>query len=142
MDLDECYNKKQIRSTRKDENLIMSLIEMAEIKEMTVKEAKLNKKNISAYVSMAYDSLREILDALCNSFGYKVLSHVCIGELLKKQIPNFLYEEFDRIIYIRNGINYYGVKIDFEQGKKIIEKIFDLKNHYYQKYLKEFTKDE
>jgi len=34
---------------------------------------------------------------------------------------------FRQFRYIRNGINYYGKKVDFEQGKEIIDKIFLLK---------------
>lgn len=78
-----------------DEELIKSLTEMSNIKEMAVKTAQLNDLNISAYVSLAYDSLREVLEAICISKGYKVLSHVCIGELLRDLFEDFDYEEFD-----------------------------------------------
>jgi len=108
MDLNECLRKGLIRKTKVDDELVKSLIEMSDIKESTVRNANIDKINISAYVSLAYDSLREILEALCVLNGYKVLSHICIGELLKTLIENFDYEEFDRLRYIRNSINYYG----------------------------------
>jgi len=127
MDLKDCMRKGLIRRTAKDRELISSLIEMAKIKEGAVKSAKVDSKNISAYVSMAYDSLREALEALCVQHGYKVLSHVCMGELLREKIDGFDYVEFDRMRYIRNSINYYGKKVDFEQGKEIIDKIFVLR---------------
>jgi len=134
MDINECQRKGLIKKTNIDRNLILSLIEMADIKEKTVKTAKINEINVSAYFSMAYDSLREILEALCISKGYKVLSHICIGELLKKLIDDFDYDAFDRLRYARNGINYYGVKVDFEQGKALINKIFsmneEIKKHF------------
>ena len=63
MDLNECQRKGLIKKTNIDNNLISSLIEMADIKEKTVKTAKINEINVSAYFSMAYDSLREILEA-------------------------------------------------------------------------------
>ncbi len=44
-------------------------------------------------------------------------------------------KEFDRLRYARNSINYYGVKIDFEQGKKLIEKIFRMRKTIIEKYL-------
>jgi len=128
MDLNECFRKGLIKKTRIDSELIKSLTEMSDIKENTVKTAKINNVNISAYVSLAYDSLREILEALCVSKGYKVLSHICIGELLKDMLEDFDYHEFDRMRYIRNGINYYGVKVELEPGKEIINKIFSMKN--------------
>jgi len=135
MDLNDCFRKKLIKKTRTDNDLIRSLIEMSNIKENAVKTANVNKINISAYVSLAYDALREILEAFCILNGYKVLSHLCIGELLRDIIDEFDYEEFDRMRYIRNGINYYGQKIEFEQGKEIINKIFSMKNKILKKYL-------
>ena len=48
-----------------------------------------------------------------------MLSHICIGGLLADIIDDFDYEEFDRIRWIRNSINYYGEKIDFEQGMRL-----------------------
>lgn len=138
MDLDDCYKKGMIRKVSINKELIKSLIEMSGIHEKTVNKAKINKENISSYLSLAYDSLREILEAICISKGYKVLSHVCIGELLIKIIDDFDYNEFDRMRYIRNGISYYGVKVEFEQGKKIIEKISLIRKKLISKYLKSY----
>ncbi|PIN78069.1 hypothetical protein COV15_00200 [Candidatus Woesearchaeota archaeon CG10_big_fil_rev_8_21_14_0_10_34_12] len=136
MDLDECYRKNFIRKTKVDSELIKSLVEMSRIKELTVNSAKVDSVNISAYVSMAYDSLREVLEAICISHGYKVTSHICLGELLKTLIDDFDFNEFDRMRYVRNGINYYGTKVDFEQGKEIIKKIFLMKNYLLKKYVR------
>jgi len=138
MDLDDCYRKNYIQKTRIDSELIKSLIEMSKIKEDTVNSAKINNANISAYVSMAYDSLREILEALCISKGYKVTSHLCLGELLKILIYHFDFNSFDRFRYIRNGINYYGTKVDFEQGNEIMRKMFEMRKEVVEKYLKNF----
>ncbi len=135
MDLNECFRKGLIKKTKEDKELIKSLIEMSNIKEETVKTADINERNISAYVSLAYDALREMLEALCISKGYKVLSHICIGELLKDILEDFDYEEFDRLRWIRNSINYYGEKVDFEQGKEIIKKMFMIKRKILDKYL-------
>lgn len=48
----------------------------------------------------------------------------------------FDYEEFDRLRWIRNSINYYGEKVEFEQGKEIVDKIFAMKKKFMEKYLK------
>lgn len=140
MDLDECFKKELIKKTRINEGLIKSLIEMSDIKEMTIRNVEINKMNVSAYVSLAYDSLRETLEAICISRGYKVLSHICIGELLKNLLKDFDYEGFDRLRWIRNSINYYGTKIEFEQGKEIIEKIFAMKKKLREKHLNQLSK--
>jgi hypothetical protein len=136
MDLDDCYRKNFIKKVKINKELLKSLVEMSNIKESTVNSAKINELNVPAYVSMAYDSLREMLEAVCISYGYKVTSHFCLGELLKTLIEDFNFNEFDRMRYIRNGINYYGTKIDFEQGKEIIKKMFDMKKKFFTKYLK------
>ncbi len=137
MDLEDCYKKGFIKKTRINNELIKSLIEMSDIKERTVISAKIDSVNISAYLSMAYDSLREILEAFCILKSYKVTSHLCLGELLKSLVSDFDFNSFDRFRYIRNGVNYYGTKVDFEQGKEIIKKMFKMKKEVFEKYLKE-----
>lgn len=138
MDIGECKRKGFIRRTTVDDNLIKSLIEMSKISEKEVKVVNLNEDNISIYVSIAYDSLREILEAICISKGYKVTSHVCIGKLLKRLIEDFDFHSFDRFRFIRNSINYYGKKIGFAEGKEIIYKIFLIKKNLINKNLKEY----
>ncbi len=138
MDLDECYKKGLIKKTKVNTNLIKSLVDMANVNEKTVKDVKINGANVSSYVILAYESLREILEGICISRGFKVISHVCLGELLKTLIEDFDFNEFDRIRYIRNGINYYGTKIELFQGKEIIRKAFEMKNTLSERYLKDF----
>ncbi len=137
MDLNDCLRKGLIKRTKIDKELIKSLIEMSGIKEITVKTADVNELNVSAYVSLAYDSLRELLEALCVLKGYKILSHICMGEFLKDILDDFDYDDFDRLRWIRNSINYYGEKVEFEQGKEIIDKIFVIKKKILDTYLKE-----
>ncbi len=140
MDLNDCYKNNFIKRTKISKELIKSLIEMSNIKEDTIKSADINEKNISAYFSMAYESLREILEALCISLRYKVTSHFCLGELLKKLIKNFDFNEFDRIRYARNSINYYGIKVEFRQGKELIRNMFKIKKKLFEEHLREFIK--
>jgi len=135
MDLNDCYKNNLIKRTKINKELIKSLIEMSNIKEKTIRSAKINNENISAYFSMAYESLREILEAICISLGYKVTSHFCLGELLKKLIKNFDFNEFNRIRYARNSINYYGIKMEFQQGKKLISKIFEMSKKLFRNHL-------
>ena len=71
MDLDECFRKGLIKRTEPNQELVKSLIEMANIKEKAVKSAEINEENVSAYVSLAYDSLREVLEAICILQGTK-----------------------------------------------------------------------
>ena len=127
MDLAECKRKGYIKKTRPNPELAKSLKEMSDIKETVVKETVLDENNISAFVPMAYDSLREILEAVCIMNSYKVVSHICIEKLLETIYPGLRWHDFDRFRYIRNSINYYGKKMDFNQGKEIIKNIFNFK---------------
>lgn len=130
MDLDECKRKGFVRRTKVNRELAMSLIKMSNVKEKVVKDAKLDSENVSAFLPMAYDSLREILEAICIMHGYKVTSHVCVERYLESVYQNISFVEFDRFRYIRNSINYYGEMVEFEQGKEIIKKIFVLKKEF------------
>jgi hypothetical protein len=124
MDLGECKKKGLIRKTKVDTNLVNSLIEMSDIKSRTVEQTVLDNLTINAFLPMAYDSLREILEAFSILEGFKVLNHDCLGKLLKNLYYGFDLIEFDRVRYIRNSINYYGDKVDLEEGQEIIKKIF------------------
>ncbi len=127
MDLESCKRKGFIRRTTPNRELAKSLVEMSKIKEKTVIASKLDKENISAYIPMAYDSLREILEAVGIMNSFKVTSHICMEKLLATIYPKINWEEFDRFRYTRNSINYYGEKVDFEQGRELIDKMFLLK---------------
>ena len=127
MDLNECKNKGFIKITTINKSKALSLIEISDIKEDTIKHIKLDSKNINAYFPMAYDSLREVLEAFCLLRGFNVTNHICLGELIKDLKKDFDFISFDRFRYARNGINYYGSKIDFDQGKEMINKMFEMK---------------
>ena len=127
MNINECKQQGFIRHAQPNTHKAKSLMEISDIKEKTIHSAEFNDENVNAYLPLAYDSLREMLEALCLIFGYNVTNHICLGELVKDLIKNFDYLSFDRFRYVRNGINYYGKKIGFEDGKEIIRKIFEMR---------------
>jgi uncharacterized protein (UPF0332 family) len=130
MDLNDCKRKGFVKKARVNPELARSLIEMSNMKEKVVKNIGLNENNVSAFLPMAYDSLREILEAICIMHGYKVTSHVCVEKYLGSVYPKISFMDFDRFRYVRNSINYYGKMVEFEQGKEIIRKIFILKKEF------------
>lgn len=138
MDLEECRRKGYIKKTKINPGLIRSLIEMSFVNERAVRDASISEFNIPPYVVLAYESLRGVLEAIGISKGYKVVSHLCLGELLRFLTKDFDFNEFDRLRYARNGVNYYGVKVELEQGKQLINKAFDMKNALLKKHLKGF----
>ncbi|MFT4312564.1 MAG: hypothetical protein ACMXYF_05035 [Candidatus Woesearchaeota archaeon] len=103
--------------------VIESLKEMALIKQEEVFSTQLTKRNVSVYFSLYYDAIRELLEAFCLKKGYKVLNHVCLGEKVKEISQDFDYSTFDRIRYLRNGINYYGNQIAYEPAVLLLKKI-------------------
>jgi hypothetical protein len=100
---------------------------MSDLKAQIVAEARLDTLTIHGFLPMAYDSLREALEAFCVLHGYKVTSHECLGKLVKQLFAVFDYFSFERFRYVRNGINYYGTKLALEEGKELIAKILRMK---------------
>lgn len=138
MRLNECFDKNIIRKINVDINLIRALVEISSLKEEEFKKIEINKKNISVYFPVVYDSFRETLEAVCISKGYKVTNHICMGELLKSILNDFDFNLFDRARYARNGINYYGLKVNYDEGKFLIERMWKARKEMIKKYLKKF----
>jgi uncharacterized protein (UPF0332 family) len=140
MDIEDCIRKNLIRKSQIDSGLIKSLIEISNIKARTVKSIKIieSEQNVVAVLPLAYDSMRELCEALAISIGFKITSHVCLGILLKKHFNEFNITKFDRFRYIRNSINYYGEKVDTEQGKEIIKNILEFRKEILNKFLNKY----
>ena len=138
MDLNECFRKGMIKKAMIDEDLIKSLIKLSNVKEKIINNSKIEGEVVSVYVALAYDSLREILEAICILHGYKVVSHVCMGELIRTLAKDFDYARFDRFRWIRNSINYYGKMVEAEQGKELVVNILRMKKDICEAYLKKF----
>lgn len=124
MDWKECWDKRIVKDARKDENLIKSLIEMSNIKEKIVNSVEINENSALVYIPTAYDSLRELIEALALKKGFKIYNHECYTAFLKEIIRETrLGEEFDKLRIVRNSINYYGKRITLEDSKKVMNSI-------------------
>jgi uncharacterized protein (UPF0332 family) len=76
------------------------------------------------YIPTAYDSLRELIEALALKKGFKIYNHECYTAFLKEIINEpRLGEEFDKVRIVRNSINYYGKRISIEDARKVINSI-------------------
>lgn len=125
--LEDCIKSGDVRKAAPDRERAKSLLEQANSDELLVEDASHNAVTISSQVSVAYSSLRSALEAVCLMSGYKVSSHICVGEVAKSFIPEFKYASFDRFRYVRNGIIYYGTKISLEEGTRLIGDILAMK---------------
>ncbi len=124
MDWKECWEKRIVKNVSKDEELIKSLIELSKIQEKFVDIAKIDETTARIYLPLAYDSIRELIEALALKKGFKIYNHECYTAFLKEIIKESeLGEEFDRIRKVRNSINYYGKKISIQDSKKVINSI-------------------
>ena len=128
MDWKECCDKKTAKPINPDEDLINSLKKTSENKIKSSDELMMNEINTGSKVSLAYDSLRELLEALSIKNSYKIYNHECYTYFLKEIIKESEKgDEFDRIRIERNAINYYGKEISIEEAKSLIKLIKELR---------------
>ena len=124
MDWEECCNKRIAKNVKPDVDMIISLTKSS--KNKLESESKLIMNDVTAVskLSLAYDSLRELLESLALKNGYKVYNHECYTAFLKEIIKeSYKADEFDEIRNVRNAVNYYGKEISPEEAAEIITKI-------------------
>ena len=128
MDWKECFRRRIVKQVEPDENLISSLIKTSGNKLKSSEELKTNEVNAVSKISLAYDSLREILEALSLKNGYKIYNHEChtcfIKEILNESGGG---DDFDEIRKIRNDLNYYAKEISVEEAEEVIKRIKNLR---------------
>ncbi|GIU68811.1 MAG: hypothetical protein KatS3mg002_0047 [Candidatus Woesearchaeota archaeon] len=125
MDWSECIEEKIVKEAKADKNLALSLKEIAKIK---IKSAdSLSEEFFISKISLLYDALREILEAIAIQKGFKIYNHECYAAFLKEilKMPDEA-NIFDNLRKTRNAINYYGRKLDKEESLEIIKKIKQL----------------
>ena len=79
-------------------------------------------------ISLLYDSLREILEALALKNRFKIYNHECYAYFLKEVLnKSRVANEFDELRKIRNSVNYYGKYISVYEAEKVLERLKDLR---------------
>jgi len=142
MEWKECNEKRMTKKALKDIELISSLIEASKIKIEYAGKIEITDRNATVAVSLYYDSLREILEAIANLNNYKVYNHECFCAFLKEILnePDKA-DLFDKLRKIRNSINYYGKKkISKKEAELIIKEILSLRKELISEYLNEINK--
>lgn len=129
MDWRECVRKKIVKDIKEDKNLVSSLTKNSKNKLSSAEELSLTETNSSSKISLAYDSLREVMEALAIKEKFKIYNHECYAAFLKEKIgKGSLAEEFDRLRRIRNSVNYYGKEISIQDTMEILRRIKKLRN--------------
>ncbi len=122
LDWEKCKQEMLAKRINPDKDMAASLIESARDRKATVALLPLNETTKETVISLHYDILREILEALSIVNGYKIYNHECYTYFLKKILNDEeSSQEFDSLRKLRNGINYYGKHVILEDAKQAIE---------------------
>jgi len=128
MDFRECLKKRIAKEVSEDKELIESLFKTSQNKLFSEEKLKLDEVSASSKISLLYDSLRELLEALAIQNRFKIYNHECYTSFLKEVMNNGeLAEEFDDIRKIRNSINYYGKEVSLTEAKEVLERMIVLR---------------
>ena len=128
-DWKDCLEAFTAKKVKPDDSMIKSLIKTSKNKLDSEGQLVMNNVTAASKLSLAYDSLRELLEALSVKKGYKIYNHECYTAFLKEVLnKSDKGDEFDEIRKIRNAVNYYGKEITAEEALKTIERIRKLRN--------------
>lgn len=108
----------KVRKGEKDFQKAKALILMSEKGLMTADTLPLNDTTASFVLTIAYESFREIIEAICLKEGYKVYSHEAYTFYLEKLGEEKIAFHFDRLRKLRNGVNYYGKPVAIETAQE------------------------
>ena len=127
VDWNECIKKKIVKDVKEDKNMIKSAREIAKVKIDSANA--LPERLFIGKITLLYDALREYLECIALENGFKIYNHECYTPFLKEILNKPREAEtFDRLRKIRNGINYYGRKVNNEEAEQIIKELKDLIN--------------
>ena len=128
MDWKRCINERQVKPVKPDHDMAASLKETSENKALSSNELKLKEKTAAAKISLSYDSVRELLEAIALIKGYKIYNHICYVSFLKEILAQpELGEDFDTLRKIRNDINYYGEKVSVTEAQQVLRDLAELR---------------
>ena len=128
IDWKSCLNSLTAKRVKPDDNVMKSLIKTSKNKLDSESQLEMSDITASSKLSLAYDSLRELLEALAIKNGYKIYNHECYTAFLKEIMnQSDKGDEFDEIRKIRNAVNYYGKDITTEESAKTIARIRNLR---------------
>jgi len=137
MDWKECKDKGFVKDVKVDNNLISSLIKSSNKKFISSERLELDETTASTRISIIYESLRELLEAVAVGKGFKIYNHECFCSFLNEVCnEENLSKEFDKFRKIRNQVNYYGKDISVEETKILIKEIIKLRRNILEKYCK------
>ena len=134
MDWKDCCRKKIVKEVNAEREMINALIKASNNKLSSEKQLYMSPTTASSKLSLAYDSLRELLEALALQESFKIYNHECYTAFLKEIIQESnLEDDFEEIRKVRNAVNYYGKDISVSEAQDIIIEIIKLRDLIYLK---------
>ncbi|MBI2523254.1 hypothetical protein HYW19_02605 [Candidatus Woesearchaeota archaeon] len=116
MDWKECCSRRIAKDVKPDIGMISSLTKSSKNKSESESRLEMSNTTAGSKLSLAYDSLRELLEALSLKSGYKICNHECYTAFLKEVMKeSYKADEFNEIRKVRNAVNYYGKEISVEE---------------------------
>ncbi|MBI2673034.1 hypothetical protein HYX19_02130 [Candidatus Woesearchaeota archaeon] len=124
-----------------DTEKVKSILNIADA---DVEAANYIKKNLpkqsnqwNSVYKLYYDALHELVESFLRFERIKIENHQCLFVYLCEKHPEleFNWDFFEKVRTKRNGINYYGLPINFDDWKEV-----ELQFNLYIKKLKEETK--
>ena len=135
MEFEDFIKEGKVNIGQPDIQKARALIKMSENSIKTADSLKIDNVNSSIVLMISYESLREILEAMCLSKGFKVYSHEAYVYYVKKMNETSSSEKFDRFRKLRNGCNYYGKSVSAAVANNAREEIKNLRISLIKKYL-------
>jgi hypothetical protein len=124
MEWQECNKQGYAKKVELDSGRIQDIIKSSNDRERTAKLLPVNEITKETVISLFYDTLRELLEALALKHKFKVYNHECYTSFLNNIIKDEeLALEFDSLRLLRNSINYYGKKIELNDSRLILLKL-------------------
>ncbi len=124
MDWEACKRNYLAKGISPDRNLANSLMASSSKKLHSQSLLRLDDETASSKITLAYDSLRERLEALAVLKGYKIYNHECYCAFLKEVMDqSSLGDMFDSMRKIRNSINYYGKEVSAGEAEPLLGKM-------------------
>ena len=124
MDWEACNNKRIAKSIKPDLDLIASLKKSSNHKLISMSHLPMQEETSTSKVSLMYDSIRELLEALSLQQGFKIYNHECYTAFLRQELKESTKaDDFDGFRKTRNSINYYGKELTCEEANNIIQEM-------------------
>ena len=128
-DWKSCIDNLTAKRIKPDEGKIRSLLKASKKKFQSEGMLEMSEVTSTSKFSLAYESLRELLEALAIKKGYKIYNHECYTYFLKEILDESARgDDFDAIRKVRNGVNYYGKDLTQQQAEKMIRLIRGLRD--------------